>query len=127
MWAGFRIRFILMRIRIQIRPEILMRIRIQIQGINKDSQSQILKKNQEWEKFWHVSTRPKINQNVKEMDNFSIYIFLYHSQDITNQNASEIGNFEPGSGTAFIFLTDPDSEKKCVKWPGSGTGSEPEI
>ena len=81
MWAGFRIRFILMRIRIQIRPEILMQIRIRIQGVNKDSQSQILKKNQEWEKFWHVSTRPKINQNVKEMDIFSIYFFLNHSQD----------------------------------------------
>ena len=64
---GFRIRLILKRIRIRIRPKILMRI----QGVNKDSQSKIFKKKFRNMKIFNIFPQdPKIDQNVKEMGIF---------------------------------------------------------
>ena len=123
--SGFRIRLILKRIRIRIRPKILMRIRIRIQGVNKDSQSKIFKKKFRNKKIFNIFPQdPKLTKMLRKWAFFSMNLKKEKStRQKTCQIVSEIGIFsqDPDPDPHFLRIRIRTGQKQAD--PG-GSGSE---
>ena len=116
--TGFRIRLILKRIRIRIRPKILMRI----QGVNKDSQSKIFKKKFRNKKIFNIFPQdPKLTKMLRKWAFFSMNLKKKKStRQKTCQIVSEIGIFSKDPDLDCLLYTSPSPrDRQKSRMPSS--------